>query len=124
MTKTISNAAAIFCALWISNRGLRVVIKFFNLSRDLAGGSFALKIYPKERDASAEKCSSAKSCASSFGYAAAAIIAALSVESPREGKKTGIPPDSEYFMNSDRRRLLDATPPLTIKDSTSRSSAA
>ena len=35
--KTTRSAAAIFCALWTSNRGLRVVIEFFNLSRDVAG---------------------------------------------------------------------------------------
>ncbi len=39
--------------------------------------------------ASAENSASAKSFARNFGYAAAAIIAALSVESAREGKKTG-----------------------------------
>ena len=46
-------------------------------------------IYRRARLASAEKSIAAQSFARNFGYAAAAIIAALSVESAREGKKTG-----------------------------------
>ena len=49
--------------------------------------------FTQRRDipASAEKSIAAKSFAKNFGYAAAAIMAALSVESGRVGKYTGTP---------------------------------
>src|ERR1700730_2429683 len=50
-------------------------------------------------------------------YAAAAIIAALSVESARLGKNTSMPDDTARFSNAARRSLLAATPPDTSMES-------
>src|SRR5256885_10793441 len=57
-------------------------------------------------------------------YAAAAIIAALSVESARLGKNTSTPADFAPLSNTARRWLFAATPPETRMLSTASSSTA
>ena len=69
--------------------------------------------YARRRFGSAFRSDAAKSPASKLGYAAAAIMAALSVDSARLGKKTLAPIaaalDAKRFRNSE----LAATPPET-----------
>src|SRR5258708_33478899 len=69
--------------------------------------------------ASAEKSFAANSLVRNFGYAAAAIIAALSVESWRDGKYTGSPSCAACRSNVCRSSLLAATPPVTNNVATS-----
>src|SRR5215471_6572251 len=83
-------------------------------------GRYAIYDMPVSvRPASAEKSAAAKSPATHFGKAAAAIMAALSVESGREGKNTGKPSMAACFWKLLRNSLFAATPPLTNKVSTS-----
>src|SRR4051812_36895653 len=81
-------------------------------------------LYRNTNDASAEKSSGAKSRARNLGYAAAAIIAALSVESGRDGKKTGTPACAASRSKVERSSEFAATPPVTNRVATSRSRAA
>src|SRR5216684_3422945 len=86
----------------------------FIFSRGQASGKFA----------SAFNAEPASSPASSFGYAAAAIMAALSVERARLGKKTSRPRFRASSSNERRSWLLAATPPETRMERAPDSSAA
>ena len=66
----------------------------------------------------------AKSRARNFGYAAAAIMAALSVESGREGKYTGRPSMAASCSKRWRNSLFAATPPVTNNVATLQARAA
>src|SRR6266568_6180909 len=66
----------------------------------------------------------ASSPASSFGYAAAAIMAALSVERARLGKNTSRPRLRASSSNDRRSSVLAATPPETRIERAPDSSAA
>src|SRR5438876_11664201 len=74
--------------------------------------------------ASAEISIAAYSLVRNFGYAAAATIAALSVESGGDGKYTGCPSSAACCSNVCRSSLLAATPPVTNNVATSYSRAA
>src|SRR5437899_7832619 len=91
-------------------------------------GNFALQqimaIYVSARLGSAFKVTSARIPARNREYAAAAIIAALSVESARLGKKTSTPAALARSSNVMRNWLLAATPPDTRMLSTASPSAA
>src|ERR1700733_8060862 len=80
------------------------------------GGAALQLFYPQARArlAWARRAKSAKRPARSFGNAAAAIIAALSVESAGGGKNTG--QESEAARAAARRPALDATPPEMMSD--------
>src|SRR5205823_3269358 len=69
--------------------------------------------YTNTIPASAEKSSGANSWLRNLGYAAAAIIAALSVESGRDGKYTGRPSMAASRSKRWRNSLFAATPPVT-----------
>src|SRR5579871_1059204 len=75
--------------------------------------SGATQNYRSTSPASAEKSIGAKSFARNLGYAAAAIIAALSVESGRDGKYTGNPSFAASRSKVCRSSALAATPPVT-----------
>src|ERR1019366_346710 len=74
--------------------------------------------------ASAQKSIPTNSRRRNFGKAAAAIMAALSVDSARDGKKTGRPCIAASHSNVVRNSWLAATPPLTKRVRTSYSRAA
>src|SRR4051812_38703 len=80
--------------------------------------------YLSTRPASADTSIGANCPARNFGYAAAAIIAALSVDSGREGKFTAIPRPAAANSNAWRSSLLAATPPVTNKVATLQAEAA
>src|SRR5580704_5595629 len=69
--------------------------------------------YASVRLACARKVKSANSARASLGKAAAAIMAALSVERPGAGKKTGYGTLLDWAAA--RKPELQATPPETIK---------
>src|SRR5712691_13382559 len=73
--------------------------------------------YASARFASARRVASANSPRANFGNAAAAIIAALSVERPGSGKKTGYARRILFALlfPAMRRPALHATPPETIR---------
>ena len=76
------------------------------------------------RTASASSSSPANSPARKCGYAAAAIIAALSVESARLGKNDARPRRAASSSNVLRSSALAATPPETSTVAARSSSAA
>src|SRR5664279_3836990 len=73
---------------------------------------------PRRRPGSEDTSAVANSLARNRGYAAAAIIAALSGESLRDGNKTTTPSSAARASNVRRNSLLAATPPVTNKVAT------
>ncbi len=69
--------------------------------------------YPKVSRGLASRLMGAKSPARKRGHAAAAIIAALSVESAGVGKATGRPRSTASAVNRTRNSRFAATPPVT-----------
>ncbi len=74
---------------------------------------FALQIEPSASDGSAVRSAGANSCATKRGQAAAAIMAALSVESASVGKATRRPRRAASAVKRSRSSRLAATPPVT-----------
>src|ERR1700723_2574885 len=80
--------------------------------------------WPRRSWGVAPRFSEAKSLARSLGHAAAAIIAALSVDRANDGKAIGRPRRSASALKRRRSSLLAATPPETTIEWAPRDSAA
>src|SRR5580692_7003900 len=79
---------------------------------------------PRASEGSAERPLGANSLAWNLGHAAAAIMAALSVERARVGNETGTPRAAASAVKRARSSRLAATPPVTRMRRTPRDSAA